>query len=88
MNGSDHVKFADENIEKVTVIAGKGTSTDINDINRLSNMYNMPKKSWQKVSGITHIYYNNKKIKVEIHWYEAYGKRYEVKLIKEFENES
>lgn len=88
LNGSEHVKFADENIEKVTVIAGKGTSTDINDINRLSNMYNMPKKSWQKVSGITHIYYNNKKIKVEVHWYEANGKRYEVKLNKEFENES
>lgn len=88
LNGSEHVKFADDYIKNVTVIAGKGTSTQIRDINRLSNIYNMPKKSWQKVSGITRIYYNNEKIKVEVHWYEANGKRYEVKLIKEFENES
>lgn len=85
---TEHVKIADDYIKSVTVIAGKGTSTRLKDVNRLSHIYNMPKNSWQKVSGITHIYHNNERVKVEIHWYEANGVRYEVKVGRFFTNES
>lgn len=71
---SNHVKFDSKFVTKVTVIAGKNTSTEIKDINRLMNIYNEPKNIWQKISGETYIRVNGKKIKAEIHWYELTAK--------------
>lgn len=51
------------------------------------NIYNEPKNIWQKISGETYIRVNGKKIKAEIHWYEANGKRYDIKVRRTFENE-
>lgn len=80
-----HVKFDNEIVENVTVIAGKGTSVDIRDVKRLQNMYSEPEKRWEKITGITYIKYKNKRLKVEIHWYEANGKRYDIKVRKVFD---
>lgn len=85
IGNSEHVKFDNEIVESVTVIAGKGTSVDIRDVRRLQNIYNEPEKRWEKTTGITYIRYKNKRLKTEIHWYEANGKRYEIKVRKVFD---
>lgn len=85
IGNSEHVKFDNEIVESVTVIAGKGTSVDIRDVRRLQNIYNEPEKRWEKTTGITYIRYKNKRLKAEIHWYEANGKRYEIKVRKVFD---
>ncbi|WP_455257315.1 hypothetical protein [Peptoniphilus asaccharolyticus] len=86
--GSDHVKFDDEKIEKVTVIAGEGVKNDIRDAPRLESFYKQPKKRWLKISGISKIKYKGKTLKAELHWYEANGIRKEIKIKKVFDNES
>lgn len=86
--GSDHVKFGDEKITKVTVIAGDKVKTEIREANRLESHYKQPSKRWQKISGETYIIKKGRKIRAEIHWYEANGKRILTKVKRVFEDES
>ncbi|WP_425540022.1 hypothetical protein [Microaceticoccus formicicus] len=85
--GSDHVKFDSDLVENITVIAGNGVSNEIRESLTLQEHYGQPKTRWQKLSGISHIRYKGKKIKAEIHWYEANGNRHEVKIKKVFKDE-
>lgn len=86
--GSDHVKFADEKVKNVTVIAGLGVKTEIREAQKLEAFYKQPKKVWTKISGITKIRYKGKVLKAEIHWYEGNGKREEIKVKRVFNDES
>lgn len=86
--GSDHVKFGDDKITKVTVIAGDKVKTEIREANRLESHYKQPSKRWQKISGETYIIKKGRKIRAEIHWYEANGKRILTKVKRVFEDES
>lgn len=86
--GSDHVKFGDDKITKVTVIAGDKVKKEIREANRLESHYKQPSKRWQKISGETYIIKKGRKIRAEIHWYEANGKRILTKVKRVFEDES
>lgn len=85
---TDHVKFDSDLIENVTVFAGNGVSNEIRDAIRLETFYNQPAKRWQKVSGIAKIKFKNNSFKSEIHWYEANGKREEIKVKRVLDDES
>ena len=63
-------------IEKVTIISGKGTSSNIRDVNRLINAYGGSKEEWQKVTGVV----NGKNYSYEIHWYQLDDTQYEQKI--------
>lgn len=56
-------------LSKVYVMAGRGTSTPIRDINRLKAEYDLKPSDWQKKSGTA--YGNN--FSYTIHWYENNG---------------
>lgn len=86
--GADHVRFASDKVEKVTVFAGKDVKTSINESVRLEMLFREPKNRWQKISGETFVFYNGERMKVEIHWYEANGKRYLIKVKRRIDNES
>lgn len=60
----------DVELEKVYVMAGKGTSTPIRDLKRLYKQYNYPADSWQKKSGTV----KGDNFSYVIHWYESDGK--------------
>ena len=62
-------------LRRVTVIAGKGTSTILRDETRLINFYGGNINSWQKKSGIV----SAENFDYEIHYYELNGKQYETK---------
>jgi len=63
-------------LTNVRIIAGKGTSTRLREIPRLSEYYNVSQSGWQKKTGVSESKYG----KYEIHWYEHNGVQYEAKL--------
>ena len=63
-------------IEKVVVISGKGTSSNIRDVKRLVSQYGGNKEDWEKMTGM--IYGNA--YKYEVHWYQKNGVQYDMKL--------
>ena len=86
-DSKQHVKLAEgQHIEGV-VFAGKGTKTAIRDRFRLESDYKIPADEWQKVSGNGYIILKGKKQKAELHWYEAKGRIYEMK-VKRYIDES
>lgn len=78
--GSDHVAFAGDRVEKVTVIAGENVKSSVWQADRLQETYNQPSNRWEKVSGVADIMYKGEVIHTEIHWLEANGVREEVKV--------
>lgn len=78
--GSDHVAFAGDKVEKVTVIAGENVKSSVRQAGRLQETYNQPSKRWEKVSGVADIMYKGEVLHTEIHWFEANGVREEVKV--------
>lgn len=86
--GSDHVRFGADSVVKATVIAGSGVSKELNIADILEASFNQPKNRWKKVSGETLIVFKGRRIKAEIHWYEANGIRKLIKVKRTFENES
>lgn len=78
--GSDHVAFAGDRVEKVTVIAGENVKSSVRQAGRLQETYNQPSNRWEKVSGVADIMYKGEVIHTEIHWFEANGVREEVKV--------
>lgn len=83
-HGNASLTVTSKEITKVTTIAGKGTDTTIKDVKRLINEHGSSESEWEKVSGIANVLENGRAAKAELHWYEANGQIYEVKIKKKF----
>lgn len=77
---NQHTKFAEGQEIKGAVFAGKGTDVQIRDRFRLESDYHIPADKWQKVSGNAYIMVDGEKVRAELHWYEADGEKYEIKV--------
>ena len=87
MDSRQHTKLAEgQNIEGKT-FAGKGTKTEIRERFRLEREYHKAADDWEKVSGDGYVILKGKKVKAELHWYEADGEIYEMK-VKRYYDES
>ena len=75
----------DNNITDVEVFAGKGTNKEIRNKRFLESKFNIPAKEWQKCSGIGYVVKNGYSVKAELHWYQADGKRTELKIKRWFD---
>ena len=82
-----HVKLAEGQTIEGKTFVGKGTKTEIRDRFRLESTYNIPASEWQKVSGNGKIIVDGKEREAELHWYEANGTVFEMK-VKRFNDES
>lgn len=87
LDSRQHVKLAEGQKIVGKVFAGKGTGKVIRDRFRLESKYRIPADDWQKVSGNGYIVLNGKKQKAELHWYEAKGEIFEMK-VKRYIDES
>ena len=79
-DSKQHVKLVEGQTIKGTVFAGKGTNIEIRDRFALEAIYKVPASEIQKVSGKGFVLINGKKTKVELHWYEAKGEKFEIKI--------
>jgi SPP1 gp7 family putative phage head morphogenesis protein len=87
-NGN-HAKFAvGTAITRIKVFAGKGTDTAIKDAAYLEADYGIAADEWQKLRGDGFIVEDGEVKHVEIHWYEADGERFEMKVKRYFDDES
>lgn len=86
LDSNQRTKLVEGQSIKGTVFAGKGTGTEIRDRFRLEADYHIPADKWEKVSGEGYIVLNGKNRKAELHWYEADGEVYEMK-VKRYINE-
>ena len=86
-DSKQHAKLAQG--QKITgkTFAGKGTDDEIRERFRLESDYNVPAEDWEKVSGVGYVVVNGKNVKAELHWYEADGEVYEMK-VKRYLDES
>lgn len=87
LDSRQHVKLAEGQSITGKVFAGNGTNTVIRDRFRLESDYKIPADKWQKVSGNGYIILDGKKQKAELHWYEAEGEIFEMK-VKRYIDES
>ena len=79
-NGN-HAKFAEgTTITKIKVFAGKGTDIPIREAIYLENDFGIPAEDWQKIRGEGIIVFKGKNRPAEIHWYEADGEKYKLKV--------
>ncbi len=85
--GNDHTKLAENQKIEGKVFAGKGTKTEIRDRFRLESYYHIPADEWEKVSGKGYVILDGKRVLAELHWYEADGEIYEMK-VKRYLDES
>lgn len=83
-----HVKLAEGQEISGVAFAGKGTKNEIRDRFRLESNYKIPAEQWKKVSGVGYIVVNGKKVKAELHWYEADGEIFEMKVKRYLDDES
>ena len=56
------------------------TDTEIRDRFRLESTYNIPADKWEKVSGKGKVVVEGKEIMAELHWYQADGEVFEMKV--------
>ena len=79
-DSNQHVKLTER--QKITgkIFAGKGTNKEIRVRYILESRYNIPAKEFEKVSGIGEVLINGKKVTAELHWYEANGEKFEMKV--------
>lgn len=87
LDSRQHVKLAEGQRITGKVFAGNGTTTAIRDRFRLESDYKIPADKWKKVSGNGYIIMDGKKQKAELHWYEADGEIFEMK-VKRYIDES
>lgn len=80
LNSRQHVKLAEGQTITGTTFAGKGTNVEIRERFRLEADYHIPESKWEKVSGKGVIVLDGKQIKAELHWYEAEGEVFEMKV--------
>jgi SPP1 gp7 family putative phage head morphogenesis protein len=85
--GRQHTKLAPDQKIIGKPFAGKGTESEIREKFRLEADYNIPADKWQKMSGKGYVMLEGKRIKAELHWYEADGEVYEMK-VKRYLDES
>ena len=83
-----HTKLAEGQEISGTAFAGKGTKIKIRDRFRLESEYKIPADKWKKVSGIGYVIVGGKKVKAELHWYEADGEIVEMKVKRYLDDES
>ena len=84
----NHTKLAPgTTITKIKVFAGKGTQTPIRAAKELEMEYNIKAEEWQKVRGDGYVLEHGKRRHVELHWYEAYDERVEMKIKRYFDDE-
>lgn len=74
------MKFAEVQTINGVTFAGKGTDTEIRDRFRLESTYNIPADKWEKVSGKGKVVVEGKEIMAELHWYQADGEVFEMKV--------
>ena len=86
-DSNQHVKLAEGQTIVGKAFAGKDTNVAIKDRFRLESKFNIPAGEWKKVSGKGKIIENGKEVLAELHWYEADGKVYEMK-VKRYLDES
>lgn len=75
-----HTKLAEGQTIKGKVFAGKGTKTPIRERFRLEIDYKISADEWMKVGGKGYAIDNGKKRLAELHWYEAKGEKYNIKV--------
>ena len=79
-NSRQRVKLAEGQNITGKVFAGKGTGVEIRDRFDIAAIYNIPADEIQKVSGNGIVIIEGKEKKAELHWYEANGERYDMKI--------
>lgn len=79
-DSKQHTKLAEGQTITGKTFAGKGTEREIHERYRLESDYKIPSKEWEKVSGNGYIIEDGKPVRVELHWYEAQGGVYEMKV--------
>lgn len=87
LDSKQHGKLLEGQTIEGHVFAGAGTETPIKDIKRLVSEYGIPAKEWKKVSGIGLVKIGNNIEKAELHWYEAKGQKFEIKIKRYMDNE-
>lgn len=88
LDSKQHGKLLEGQTIEGHVFAGAGTETPIKDIKRLVSEYGIPAKEWKKSSGIGLVKIGNHIEKAELHWYEAKGQKFEIKIKRYIDNES
>lgn len=87
LDGNDHTKLAENQKIDGKTFAGRGTNVEIRDRFRLESNYHIPADEWEKVSGKGYVILDGKRVLAELHWYEADGEIYEMK-VKRYLDES
>lgn len=82
-----HVKLAEGQTIIGKAFAGKGTTYEIKDRFKLENKFNIPADKWKKMSGKGKVIIKGKEKEAELHWYEANGIIYDMK-VKRYLDES
>jgi hypothetical protein len=80
LDSKQHTKLVEGQKIEGKTFAGKGTNTDIRERFRLEREYHIEAEKWEKVSGNGYVLVEGKKKKAELHWYEADGEIYEMKV--------
>ena len=80
VDSKQHAKLAEKQEIAGHVFAGNGTNKEIRERFRLESYYKIPADEWKKVSGNGYVIVDGKKVKAELHWYEADGEVYEMKV--------
>lgn len=75
-----HTKLAEGQVIEGKAFAGKGTGREIRDRFILEANYKIPAAEWQKVSGKGKVIIDGQERMAELHWYEADGQRFEIKV--------
>lgn len=80
LGSNQHAALAEGQGIAGKVFAGKGTGKELKDKYRLESTYHVSADEWSKVSGNGYIIMNGEKCLAELHWYEANGETYEIKV--------
>ncbi len=70
-------------ITNIKVFAGYGTNVPIREARFLESDYHIPIEEWQKVRGESLVMIDGENKRVELHWYEARGQKYKIKVKRE-----
>lgn len=84
---NEHTKLEENQRIEGKTFAGRGTDSEIRDRFRLESDYHIPADEWEKVSGKGYVIIDGKRVLAELHWYEADGEIYEMK-VKRYLDES
>lgn len=79
-DSNQHAQLAEKQTIRGKTFDGKGAEKEIRDRYRLESNYGAPASEWSKVSGKGYVIVGGKKRLAELHWYEAEGEIYEMKV--------